>query len=120
VLLVVDDDETVLRTAMRAVGDHSDVCEVITVKTVAAARNVLFTRAVGVVVLDQLLPDGHGVDLIDEVPRSAYLILISGVVQREVLDRIGKRAGASVYEKGDAGMLAKIAAEVEQAFRGEI
>ncbi|HET9643522.1 MAG TPA: response regulator, partial [Burkholderiaceae bacterium] len=98
-VLVVDDSLTVradLMEAFAAEGLHSIGCA-----SLCEAREVLRTQTVGVVVLDLLLPDGDGIDLLAEIrakpdgARTPVLMLSS---EAEVHDRIrGLELGSSDY-----------------------
>ena len=98
-VLIVDDSLTVrmdLQEAFEAAGFDSLVCA-----SVAAARAELERAPVDVLVLDVLLPDGDGVELLREVrtksagARAVILMLSS---EAEVKDRIrGLRTGADEY-----------------------
>jgi two-component system NtrC family sensor kinase len=99
-VLIVDDSITVrmdLKEAFEAAGFAAALAS-----TLGEAREALATRGpFAVLVLDVLLPDGDGVDLLGEVRRNAALtnmaiLLLSTEV--EVRDRIrGLRTGADDY-----------------------
>ena len=98
-ILVVDDSLTVrmdLRAALGAAGFLVTACE-----TMALAEKVLESRAFSLVILDVLLPDGDGIDLLREIRASEHLsqmpvILLS--TEAEVKDRIlGMTVGADEY-----------------------
>ncbi len=98
-VLIVDDSLTVrmdLADAFEAAGFRPLACA-----TVAAAREALARGPVGVVVLDVLLPDGDGVDLLREVRSSSSastpaVLMLS--TEAEVKDRIrGLQTGADEY-----------------------
>jgi DNA-binding NtrC family response regulator len=68
-LLLVDDEQKIRRTLGQALrGDGHDVLEA---DSVAAARRALSERNVDVVVVDNLMPDATGLDLIREIAASA-------------------------------------------------
>jgi two-component system NtrC family sensor kinase len=98
-VLIVDDSLTVrmdLKEAFEDVGFQTVVCA-----TAAAARQAFADAAVRVVVLDVLLPDGNGVDLLKEIRASAdtssvVVLLLSS--EAEVGHRVrGLRTGADEY-----------------------
>jgi DNA-binding response OmpR family regulator len=98
-VLVVDDSLTVrmdLRGALGAAGFVVTTCE-----TKRAAQRALGERRFGVAVLDVLLPDGDGIDLLHEIRQSATLggmpiIVLSS--EAEVRDRVrGLVMGADDY-----------------------
>ena len=98
-VLIVDDSLTVrmdLKEAFEDVGFQTVVCA-----TVAAARQALAHTAARVVVLDVLLPDGNGVDLLREIrasadTSSAVVLMLS--TEAEVAHRLhGLRTGADEY-----------------------
>jgi DNA-binding response OmpR family regulator len=76
---------------MRAIG-----CD-----TLAAARAALANNNVGLIVLDVLLPDGHGVDLVKEIrsrPNGTALPILMLSTEAEVRDRIrGLDSGSNDY-----------------------
>jgi len=98
-VLIVDDSLTVrmdLADAFEAAGLHP-----VPRATIAQARDALLTETIGLVVLDVLLPDGDGVDLLRELRLSPEwgplpVILLSS--EAEVKDRIrGLKTGANEY-----------------------
>ncbi|HEY4370512.1 MAG TPA: response regulator [Burkholderiales bacterium] len=99
VVLIVDDSLTVRMDLAEAF--ESAGFEVLSCGTVAEARALLASRRIGVVVLDVILPDGNGVDLLTEIRASAAsarlpVLMLSS--EAEVKDRIrGLRTGADEY-----------------------
>ncbi|MFI7586889.1 response regulator [Spongisporangium articulatum] len=98
-VLILDDSLTVrmdLLEAFDGAGWSSSPCE-----TVAEARKLLSQEAFDVIVLDVVLPDGDGVDVLAEVRASplnsgAVVLMLSG--EAEVKDRVrGLRTGADAY-----------------------
>ena len=96
-ILVVDDSLTVradLMDAFAAEGLQSVGCA-----TLGQAREVLSSQPVSLVVLDLLLPDGDGVDLLAEIrtaPRAAPMPVLMLSSEAEVRDRIrGLALGSS-------------------------
>jgi two-component system NtrC family sensor kinase len=123
-VLIVDDSLTVrmdLADAFRAAGFHTFPCS-----TVAEARDVLSRVAVGVYILDVLLPDGDGVDLLREIRASAsgasaVVVMLSS--EAEVRDRIrGLQTGADEYvgKPYDSGYLLAKVRELLQARQGAV
>ncbi len=99
VVVVVDDSLTVradLMEAFAAEGLHSVGCA-----TLGQAREVLSSQPVSLVVLDLLLPDGDGIDLLAEIramPRTAPMPVLMLSSESEVRDRIrGLALGSSDY-----------------------
>ncbi len=80
VVLIVDDEEAVRRVYRRQlVRDGYDVADA---GTLALAREALSGRRFDAVLLDLNLPDGNGLDLVEEVRRSspaAALVVVSGM-----------------------------------------
>ncbi len=98
-VLVVDDSLTVrmdLADVLEAAGFHPVPCA-----TVAQARAVLAREPVAAIVLDVLLPDGDGVELLGEVraaPATTSIMIVMLSSEAEVADRIrGLRTGADEY-----------------------
>lgn len=98
-ILVVDDSLTVradLMEAFAAEGLHSVGCA-----SLSQARDALSTQPVSLVVLDLLLPDGHGIDLLAEIraaPGGARMPVLMLSSEAEVHDRIrGLELGSSDY-----------------------
>lgn len=98
-VLIVDDSLTVrmaLDEAFKAVGISTTLCS-----TMAAARSAIATGSFALVVLDILLPDGDGIDLLREIrntpaTRSTIVMLLS--TEAEVQDRTrGLKTGADEY-----------------------
>jgi len=98
-ILIVDDSLTVrmnLADTFDAAGFRSVPCA-----TIAEARSALRDQPVKVVILDVLLPDGDGVDLLKEIrssSRDADMPILMLSSEAEVKDRIrGMRTGADEY-----------------------
>jgi DNA-binding response OmpR family regulator len=122
-VVIVDDSLTVrmdLQDAFEAAGFRTLACA-----TAAAAREVLGREPVDVVVLDVLLPDGDGVELLKELRASAtasaaVVLMLSS--EAEVADRIrGLRTGADEYvgKPYDAHYMVAKARELLRMRRGE-
>jgi DNA-binding response OmpR family regulator len=98
-ILVVDDSLTVrmdLVEALDAAGLRSVGCA-----TLAEAREALRRHSIALAILDVRLPDGDGVEFIEEIrsdPRYAELPILMLSSEAEVKDRIrGLRTGANDY-----------------------
>ena len=97
-VLIVDDSLTVrmdLREVFEAADFAATACE-----TLAAARMALASRPFSLVILDVLLPDGSGLDLLRDLknrPAPAVPVMLLST-EAEVRDRIrGLRIGADDY-----------------------
>lgn len=121
-VLIVDDSLTVrmdLADTFRAAGFHTVPCA-----TAAEARAILARGAVGVCILDVLLPDGDGVDLLREIRASAAgesVVVVMLSSEAEVRDRIrGLQTGANEYvgKPYDGGYLLAKVQELLQARQG--
>ncbi|HEX8436621.1 response regulator, partial [Archangium sp.] len=98
-VLIVDDSATVradMRGVLSAAGFGTTLCESLT-----AARKALSEGEFDLVILDMLLPDGEGVDLLEElrrVPRTAHLPVLMLSTEAAVLQRLkGLSHGANDY-----------------------
>jgi two-component system, NtrC family, sensor kinase len=98
-VLIVDDSLTVrmdLKEAFEDVGFQTVVCA-----SAAGARQAVVDAAVHVAVLDVLLPDGNGVDLLMELRASAdtsAIVVLMLSTETEVAHRLrGLRTGADEY-----------------------
>lgn len=98
-ILIVDDSLTVRMDLAEAFEDAG--FRVVSCETVAQAREALAHESVQLAVLDVLLPDGDGVDLLREIrsyPASASMPVLILSSESEVEDRIrGLRTGADEY-----------------------
>ncbi len=65
-ILHVEDDPDILRVVSVVMGDK---VEVVPASTLAAARTALAQRSFALVIIDVGLPDGSGLDLLDEIRR---------------------------------------------------
>jgi two-component system NtrC family sensor kinase len=121
-VLIVDDSLTVrmdLEEAFASAGFEPTGCA-----TLADARRALRGRAYGLVVLDVLLPDGDGLELLSELKRqgahgSPPVVLLS--TEAEVHDRIrGLETGADEYvgKPYDAGAVVARARELVRRAEG--
>jgi two-component system NtrC family sensor kinase len=98
-VVIVDDSLTVrmdLADAFRAAGFDARPCA-----TAAAARDALAAGGAGAFILDVRLPDGDGVDLLQEIrqtPSGASAVIVMLSSEAEVKDRIrGIQTGADEY-----------------------
>ena len=98
-VLIVDDSLTVrmdLAEAFEAAGLHPLLCS-----NIREARDALAAQAIDLVILDVLLPDGDGVELLKEIRTSPAtcdlpILMLSG--EADVKDRIrGLKTGANDY-----------------------
>jgi two-component system, NtrC family, sensor kinase len=98
-VLIVDDSITVrmvLDDAFRAAGIVTTLCA-----TIAAARSAILTNSFALIVLDILMPDGDGIDLLREIrntPATSSTIVMLLSTEAEVQDRTrGLKTGADEY-----------------------
>ena len=98
-VLIVDDSITVrmvLDDAFRAAGIVTTLCA-----TIAAARSAILTSSFALIVLDILMPDGDGIDLLREIrntPATSSTIVMLLSTEAEVQDRTrGLKTGADEY-----------------------
>ena len=98
-VLIIDDSLTVRMDLDEAFGAAN--FETILCATALAARTALTQQMVDLIVLDVLLPDGDGIELLGELRRTpnaagAAILMLSS--EAEVADRIrGLRTGADEY-----------------------
>ncbi len=98
-VLIVDDSLTVrmdLAQALGAVGLRTVLCA-----SLAEAREAIAREAVALIILDVLLPDGDGIELLAELrtrPNAAAATVLLLSTEVEVRDRVrGLRTGADEY-----------------------
>lgn len=98
-ILVIDDSLTVrmdLNDALESCGFAVTLCD-----SLAAARQALSSNAFSLIVLDVLLPDGDGVDLLREIRTAPATVATSVMLlttESEVSDRMrGLQTGADDY-----------------------
>jgi two-component system NtrC family sensor kinase len=98
-MLIVDDSLTVrmdLGEAFESAGIVTTLCS-----TIAEARAAVSARPYGLIVLDIVLPDGDGIDLLREIrntPATANTIVMLLSSEAEVRDRVrGLKTGADEY-----------------------
>jgi DNA-binding response OmpR family regulator len=98
-VLIVDDSATVradMRGVLSSAGFGTTLCE-----SLAAARKALSENEFDLIILDMLLPDGEGVDLLEElrrVPRTSHLPVLMLSTEAAVLQRLkGLSHGANDY-----------------------
>jgi DNA-binding NtrC family response regulator/nitrogen-specific signal transduction histidine kinase len=83
-VLFVDDDEALCRAGVRAL--QPEGFEVIAKTTLEAARKALETQTFAAIVLDVLLPDGNGLDLLEQTG-STPVIVVTGAPSGESAKR---------------------------------
>ncbi|WNG35051.1 response regulator [Archangium violaceum] len=98
-VLIVDDSATVradMRGVLSAAGFGTTLCE-----SLGAARKALSESEFDLVILDMLLPDGEGVELLEELrraPRTAHLPVLMLSTEAAVMQRLkGLSHGANDY-----------------------
>lgn len=98
-VLIVDDSATVradMRGVLSAAGFGTTLCE-----TLAVARKALSEGEFDLVILDMILPDGDGVELLEELrrtPRTAHLPVLMLSTEAAVNERLkGLSHGANDY-----------------------
>lgn len=98
-VLIVDDSATVradMRGVLSAAGFGTTLCE-----TLAVARKALSEGDFDLVILDMILPDGEGVELLEELrrtPRTAHLPVLMLSTEAAVNERLkGLSHGANDY-----------------------
>jgi DNA-binding response OmpR family regulator len=123
-VLIVDDSMTVrmsLIDLLKDAGLDSVACS-----TVAEARQALGENTFALVILDVLLPDGNGVDLLREIramPQAAATTVMMLSTESEVRDRIrGLKTGADEYigKPYDPTYLVSRARELVRRGTGEV
>jgi DNA-binding response OmpR family regulator len=118
-VLVIDDSLTVrmdLRAVLNTAGFAVTACD-----TKAAGQKALRSRSYALVILDVILPDGSGIDLLRELRSqqdSVHMPVILLSTEAEVRDRIrGLTTGADEYvgKPYDSAYVAKCARELVRA-----
>jgi DNA-binding NtrC family response regulator len=92
-LLVVDDDKALLKSAVRELGRK---CRVVTAVSATEARELFSREPIDLAVIDVLLRDTSGIDLMIELIRAKPdlpAIMISGLFYADTM-RLAFRAGA--------------------------
>jgi DNA-binding NtrC family response regulator len=87
-LLLVDDDEQVLRVAKRLLGDTWDIA---TAKNAIEAAEILRTRTFDTILTDYDMPGQNGIWLLIEAMRThpkARRVLFSGSVPRDLMEHL--------------------------------
>lgn len=122
-VLVVDDSLTVrmdLSDAFEEAGVSTLLCA-----DIACARELLLTTEIGLVILDIILPDGDGVEFLEEIlsnRATAQIPVLMLSTESEVKDRIrGLARGATEYvgKPYDSGYVVARARELMQANVGQ-
>ncbi len=117
-VLIVDDSATVradLRGVLSAAGFDTILCE-----NLATARKALQEQIFNLVILDMLLPDGEGSDLLEELRRSSrtshlpVMMLSTESAVRQRLDGLSRGANDYVGKPYDPAYVVKRACELTQ------
>ena len=85
--LVVEDDDTLRRGLVRALTDHGRVEGV---STCAEARTALRARRFDSLIVDVMLPDGNGLDLIQRARQlwpAVWILVLTGSTEHSVITR---------------------------------
>ncbi|APR75912.1 Phosphate regulon transcriptional regulatory protein PhoB (SphR) [Minicystis rosea] len=96
-ILLVEDDTSVARGVVEYLEPRGFEVEHVT--TLAAARRALGVTAFAVILLDWMLPDGEGMDLVREIAaRAAHSPIVFLTARTELADRVvGLESGAADY-----------------------
>jgi DNA-binding NarL/FixJ family response regulator len=104
--LIVEDEPTLARTLARTFGRHGP-CEV--VHSMAAARDQLENHSEWTgVVLDLILPDGYGLDLLSEIRQihgELPVLVLTGELNRDVVNKVQTMRGEYVCKPASADNL---------------
>ena len=104
--MIVEDEPTLARTLARTFGRHGPV-EV--VHSMAAAREQLQAHEEWTgVVLDLILPDGYGLDLLSEIRQShggLPVLVLTGELNRDVVNKVQTMRGEYVCKPASADNL---------------
>ncbi len=123
-ILIVDDSLTVRMDLQEALDEAGFDC--LACADLKSAREILAAQRPAVVVLDVLLPDGNGVDLLREMragPQGAHSVVLMLSSEAEVKDRLhGLVMGADEYvgKPYDRNYVAARARELLRTRRGAI
>lgn len=119
-VLIVDDHKMFAQSLQALLGSEPDLQVVGAATTLAAARAVVATEPVDVVLMDLRLPDGSGIDGVRALrslsPASRVLVLTAHAADDTLLDAVA--AGAAGYLTKDLDAAALVAA-IRAAASGE-
>lgn len=119
-VLVVDDHQVVAEGIATLIGAERDLAVVGTVGTLAAARSVVATEPVDVVLMDLHLPDGSGVDGVRDVrrlsPTTQVVVLTAHADDTVLLDAVEAGCTGFLMKSGAAG---DVIAAIRAAAAGE-
>lgn len=119
-VLIVDDHRMFAQSLQALLGSEPDLLVVGTATTLAAARAVVATEPVDVVLLDLRLPDGSGIDGVRALrslsPTSRVVVLTAHAADDTLLDAVA--AGAAGYLTKDLDATELVAA-IHAAASGE-
>jgi len=104
--LIVEDEPTLARTLARTFGRHGPVD---VVHSMAAARGKLENHAEWTgIILDLILPDGYGLDLLAEIRRvhgELPVLVLTGELNRDVVNKVQTMRGEYVCKPASADNL---------------
>ena len=119
-VLVVDDHQVVAEGIATLIGAEPDLAVVGTVGTLAAARSVVATEPVDVVLMDLHLPDGSGVDGVRDVrrlsPTTQVVVLTAHADDTVLLDAVEAGCTGFLMKSGASG---DVIAAIRAAAAGE-
>lgn len=119
-VLIVDDHRMFAQSLQALLGSEPDLQVLGTATTLAAARAVVATEPVDVVLLDLRLPDGSGIDGVRALrslsPTSRVVVLTAHAADDTLLDAVA--AGAAGYLTKDLDA-AELVAAIHAAATGE-
>ena len=98
-ILVVDDENIVLESCKRVLGDSF---EVVSAKSADAALEVLGRETVGLILLDIKMPGKDGISLLKEVKekwRNIPVIVMSGYATNETVELVSRTEAATFIAK---------------------
>lgn len=104
-LLIVEDDSAFARLLRRRLRGSEDRFEVEQVETVRAAREAVERAVPDLVLLDLVLPDGRGLDLVQPLDKARYAVIVLSAHGDESAAVEAMRAGALDFLTKSASVL---------------
>lgn len=110
IVLLVDDEQRLLDALQAAFAFHWPETEILTAADADTALTLFFARQPDVVVLDVMLPDRSGFDVLREIRRSSEVPVLLLTAARDEMDHVrGLRLGADDYLTKPVGAMALLA-----------
>jgi len=96
-ILLIEDDPDIREQLREYLGVLYPESEIVTTSTVAEAEKFLQEKSYALVISDCFLPDGLVCELLEEIPVSTPIIILTGYTEEENLRKLSTAVSGPLY-----------------------